>query len=241
MLKKKNKKEEKNLDDKTVKIGIIILFFLFMIGFIFLTGSRKSKKETVIEVDKEKIINLFSKINDNYTLVINKNINNDINKIIYYKSKDGEMYEVGNSLYFIYNKIKYKINVDNGKIQKVNDKLDFTNDRFSDIDLLKKVFNYCEFEYINDVKVNCKIKYSDYLNEYNKMYNTSLVTDHNNFIDFNIVYYEDSIGKINVDYTNINEIVNFNNDDIVYGIKIENIDSNDFSILFEKYKDVIKK
>ena len=43
--------------------------------------------------------------------------------------------------------------------------LDKIEDRFYDIDLIKSLINYCEPEYVTNVKALCKIKYSDYLNE----------------------------------------------------------------------------
>ena len=228
------------IDIKSIRIILFLLFFVFMMCVIFYAGGS-FKDNTKKDVNKEEIIRLFDMISDNYSLEIEKKVNGNVENIVYYKTSNAEMYELDDYLYFVYKNKTYKIGINDGKIKKINDELYFTNDELSNFELIKSLIKYCEFSYINDVKANCKIKYSDYLKEYNLKYNTDYVLNYDNIMSFDIVYYSDGLGKVIIDYTNINQVIHYDNSDIVYGIRVKDVNSNDFSIIFDNYKDIIKK
>ena len=94
---------------------------------------------------------------------------------------------------------------------------------------------------INVVKVNCKFNLSDYINEYNTLYNENILLDSDEKLEMNIVYYSTGIGKINIDYTKINKIINQNDNSINYSIKLVNTDENDFTEIHNFFKKSIGK
>ena len=230
-------------DYKLIKIILIVLFFFFMLYVIFV-GKPASSKKVSYDVSKNKIIELFNLIEDNYTLTIERNIDGNSEIIVYYNDSKNQMFEVNNNIYLKHNNKLYlvkQIDSNNYKITKSNEKLSIINDSFADIDLIKKIVNYCEFEYINPVKVTCKINYTDYLKEFNIKNNSEYSINYDNKMSFDIVYYDDEIGKLIIDYTKISEIIYGTNQNIIYGIKINNINSNNFDLLIEKYKKELKK
>jgi len=173
----------------------------------------------------------------------NKTINGITNKFEYSTDSVITLYESNLSNdkgYLIYNNKLYSIDFDSKKLEKTSDNPDFINDKYYDIKLIKRLVNYCDFEYINVVKTICKINTSDYINEYNQMYNLNIETIVNNKMEIQIVHYTDRIGKVIIDYTNLNKILNNSDDEIVYGIKISDTDSNDFNLLLESYRDVLE-
>lgn len=106
-----------------------------------------------------------------------------------------------------------------------------------DLDLVKSLTNYCEFIDNN----TCKIKYSDYLKEYNYKYKTTYeIEEDDNFL-ISFTYSENYITKISYDYTLINKIINNSENKINYIIRISNINKNDFSDQFEYFNNLIKK
>ena len=96
--------------------------------------------------------------------------------------------------------------------------------------------HYSENYNINAEKVNCKINLSDYISEYNKIYGKNIEINYDTKVSFDIIYYTDSIGKINIDYTDINKAINNSNDKIFYGIKLVSVDKNDFSTVIDYFK-----
>ena len=63
----------------------------------------------------------------------------------------------------MYNDKVFSLN--NNKLSKSDYSKNDFYDIYYDIDFLKKVFNHCDYDYINVVKATCKIKMSDYINE----------------------------------------------------------------------------
>ncbi len=230
---------EKYKISETLITGILIVLILtLMLVFIFATrsGAKKFKNDRVLTSENLEL--LLNRINDNYTLNMDEIINGELNNVIYSRDSKMETYELYNKAYLYYNNNLFEINEENYKIKKIS-KEPFVDNPFYNINLLKKVFSHCEFERINNVKSICKVKFSDYILEYNNLYNQN-INPVDNIIKFELIYFDD-LSKINVDYTDINRIINNNSKSIKYGIRIEDIDKNNYDIFYEKYKKTLNK
>ena len=228
------KKEELN---KLIIISCVILFMLF---FIVFTGKYKKEKEVIIKIPSDEVIKVFDNINDNYSLTIEEYVNDELNKIVYYNDSKIELYEYKNKGYIYYKDKLFELNEDKKTIKKVK-KQDFINNPYYDINYIKKLIPYCDSTYVNTVKLSCKIKLSDYLKEYNEYYNKSITSEEDEIIEIFIVHYAERLGKILIDYSNINKIIKGEYLNTHYGIKISNINSNDFSEVLDHYKKDLNK
>ena len=245
MLKNKKKKSKELMGFKNnniLKIIVIILIFMLLIVGILSMRSAKPIPKKIMP-NKDNISELFNNIKDNYTLEIDKNIDGVTSNIIYSRDKnlilfEGE-YEADG--YLVYKDKVYEINANNQKLSKSKLSIDKIEDKYYDIELIKSLFGFCEPEYITNVKALCKIKYSDYLDTYNNKYNTKIESKIDGFIELYVVHYADRIGKIIIDYTDINRIINNSNVRVDYGILIKDIDKNDFSDYLNYYKKVLTK
>ena len=241
MLEKINKALGINIKKSTFACIIIILFGLLFILLVSIFKVRSVDSQPT-SVAKDEILELFNNINDNYSLDINITRNDISKRILFSRDSNMELFE--GSYYDEDGLLIYKDNVfelisSDNKIVKSDKNKNDLYDIYYDIGFLKKLFNNCEFDYINPVKATCMIKVSDYLNEYNQYMNTELTTEEENIIFFDIVYYSTEIGKINVDYTIVNKIINDNDDSLNYGIKIRSINNNDYNDLYEYNKDIL--
>ncbi len=239
----KNVKKIKKFYEENQKLIYFGLFFLIIIFIILLSPAKYNNKEIKNDVSLDEIVNLFNKINNNYSLTIEENINGELKILEYSNDSKVILYEgskVNDNGYLLYNGKLYMANLKNNKLTKEKSMPNFVNDRLYDLNLLKKVIPHCELEYVNEVKANCKMNLSSYINEYNNLYNENISILEDEKINFEIIHYSNRIGKINVDYTTINKLINNNEDNVFYGIKIYNIDSNDFSDILEYYKDTLK-
>ena len=79
----------------------------------------------------------------------------------------------------------------------------------------------------------CKIKYSDYLKEYNYRYKTSYEIEEYDTFLINLTYSSKYITKISYDYTLLNKMISNNESNVNYLIRISNINNNNFSDQFE--------
>ena len=238
----KDAKKIKKFYKENKKLIYFGLFFIIIIFVLLVSPNDSNNNKIKHYVSKDNMVELFNKINNNYSLTIEENINGDLKTLEYSNDSKIILYEgskTDNNGYLLYNNNLYLLNSDNAKLTKVKNIPSFVNDRLYDLNLLKKVIPYCEFDYINEVKANCKMNLSSYINEYNQLYNENISVEEDKEIIFEIIHYSYRIGKINVDYTPINKLIN-NNDNVFYGIKIYNIDSNDFSEILEHYKDILK-
>ena len=87
----------------------------------------------------------------------------------------------------------------------------------------------------------CKIKYSDYLKEYNYRYKTSYEIEEYDTFLINLTYSSKYITKISYDYTLLNKIISNNESNVNYLIRISNINKNNFSDQFEYFDNLIEK
>lgn len=228
--------KKRKLNREISLFGIIFIFaiLVFMFGDIVKTPKEKDV-DKIDEVKKETVVELFDKINDNYSLVIEKNENDVISSlkyardksIILLESKDDVLDQEG---YMIYNQKMYYLK--DGVLhetQKINYKIEY-NAVYYDISFIKTLLKSCKMEEVDSSQINCKLKVSDFLKEYNYKYDTSYkIMDDKDFI-LNILYSTSSIKSIKIDYSEINKILTAKDENniIIYNIKINDIGTNNF-------------
>ena len=222
------------------KLIVIVCILLFMLSFIFLSGNNKEKRKENMSVSNEIVNSFFSTVNDNYSLDIDEYINDEVNKITYYNDSNIELYEISGKGYLYYKNKLFELNEENKTIKKIDNK-SFVNNPYYDFKFIKSLINKCDSKYINEAKVSCKIKLSDYLLEYNNYYGKNIISEEDEIIDFTIVHFSNKVSKIIVDYSKINNIINGEYLNVRYGIKINNIGKNDFNEVYEQYKKELNK
>lgn len=236
---------------KALLSGIILVGML--VAIFLMRGKHITKKVVLKEVKNSDIILLLDKLDTNFTLEVNEKINGISNVLYYYKDDKIELYDgtvVGEDGVMVYNGKKfvlYRKEVNNAKkinevkLHKYKGNDSFINDPFYNLELLKKVINHCEMTPINIVKVNCRFNLSDYIEEYNTLYNKDIKIDYDNKLSMDIIHYTNELGKITIDYTDINKAINNNNSEINYVIAVENIGINDFSDIIKLYGKTLNK
>ena len=230
-------------DNKNIKYFIYLGIFIMMIILSFVMHSSRVKKVD-ITVDKNEIIKLFDKITNNYDLTITETKNDKTKELEIFtdgnvKLYEGDYFEEG---YLIYKDKLFKLDSENKKLKQEKSNLDLLNENYYNLDFLKNLINHCEFEYINPVKSNCSIKTKDIVDGYNLIFNTDYkYEDESDISEFDLIYTSSEIGKINIDYSKLNNIINNNYDSIKYGIKFRNINQNDFSELIDYFKNTLEK
>lgn len=239
------------LDDilKKIPTSLILCLTLFCGCVCYILMSSDSTSNTNNnEVDKNlivknEIIDLFNQIGDKYSFNVTRTFGNSIHKWNYYTDSkleifDGEFYS--NKTYLVYNNKKYVVNLDNYKINRYNDNIKYINDVYTNKDLIKNIIYYCDLEIINNVKVNCKINLSDYVREYNSMYNKSLTVQNDKEMLFTISYYSTKIDKLVLDYTAFNSLISNSKENLIYEIEYFSTDQEDFDNIYKYYKDYLK-
>lgn len=250
MLKEIFNKEEKSEEEKTKEINqktlIYLIIFIVGISFLFIDTNEKGNgnntkpnNENTITITKEDIVKKLDNIKDNYSLDIIEKVNDE--KIILDIDTDGKLISyISKSIdkggYIIY-KDKYFVPGSNNNFMIVKSVKSPIVEGIYNLDLIKSLTNYCEFTDNN----TCKIKFSDYLKEYNYKYKTTYEIEEDDNLLINFIYNEKYITKISYEYTLINKIINNNEDKINYIIKINNINKNDFSDQFEYFDNLIEK
>lgn len=238
--------EENGINTNTLKlIGSLIVVF-FMLVFIITAPSKGEKKENDIEtgeVNKEDILLLFNQIENNYALTITQTVNDETKTLELLTNSRVNLYE-GDMLdrdgYLYYDGKLFYIDSDNYKIVKTDKQYDFINDPYYDLNMIKRIVNYCEFSYENEVKANCKMKLSEYFKEYNEKYNTNYNVDDDKELNIVVVHYSNKIEKVIIDYSDINKIIKDSDDEVSYGIRFDDYDDNTIQEIFNKYKTEIE-
>lgn len=251
MLKEIFNKEEKSDEEKSRELKQKTLIYLVVVllgmSFLFFNTNEKGNdntnpkpnNENTITITKEDIIKKLDNIKDNYSLEITKNI--DQEKIKLDIDTDGKLTSyISESIdkggYITY-KDKYFVPGNNNNFMIVKSVKNPITGNIYDLELIKSLISYCEFTDNN----TCKIKYSDYLKEYNYKYKTTYETEVSDDFLINFTYTENYIAKITYDYTFLNKIINNSESKIDYIIRIEKIGKNDFSDQFEYFDNLIKK
>lgn len=235
-----------NIENNTLKLIVFGAILLILLVFIILMrGKHVKEEEVLIEVKTDELIALIEKIGNNYSLEIVEEINGNKKELYYDTDSNVELYDgslIGDDGIMVYKNKKYILykkdinDIEKAKLHDYKGDDSFVNDPYYNINLIKNIINYCELTQINKVKVNCKINLSDYISEYNKIYGKNIEINYDTKVSFDIIYYTDSIGKINIDYTDINKAINNSNDKIFYGIKLVSVDKNDFSTVIDYFK-----
>lgn len=226
-----NKKEEDTKDlEKKVLICIVIIVIGIMLSFIG-TGNKTNndkKKTEEITVKKEDIVSKLDLLKDNYNIYVYKNNGKEDKKVEISTYKDITIY-TGNALnmegYVQYKDKYYVVGKDEFTLTK-KDKIKNEVPEYSyNFLLLKNITNYCTF--IDNY--NCNINVSNYLDEYNKLYNTDYKIDEDKTMTIKYKYDKKMVTRIDYDYSEINKIINKKDEVIKYTIIINSINSNDYS------------
>lgn len=231
------------LEDEEKRIKPIVFIslgvLLFMIVYILFSGKtslRVSQDNTPVKINIDE---LFSNIKDNYTIRVTEEHNDTNITWEYDREKDLILYDLNIDTpqergYLVYNNKTYLFD-DEYNISPSDDIIT-DKDNFINLKLIKNVLKECDFTYVTDNSSKCTIDTSKYIEKYNEYYNTEF-TSIDSKTDISIVYYSNEIHDINIDYTNINKIINERNEYLKYKITLSNINENDFTDIFNYYKD----
>lgn len=231
--------EDKNTNTKMI---IYLVLFGFMVLYLIFTSisdnygsnAKKSKKVT----DNVDIISLFNKIESNYNISINENIDNVLYKLNVIT--DSNVYLYDGSLLdkegYIYSNGKLYYVLDNYELEETKELYSFLSDPYYNIDLIRNTIKYCNFEYEEKNKAKCKIKISDYINEYNSIYNKNYEVNHEDYLIYDINYNMNSIKNIRIDYSLVENIINNSNKSIIYEIVFNEFDDSTFKSIIDGYK-----
>ena len=217
------------------KKGSLLLIGGIIIVVIFFNMSSNRPSVVVEDVNIKELLN---KITNNYTMSIS--ISNSLENKVYNYATDSSiiLFDYGdysNSEYLIYNNNTYKIDSEYFSLTKSED-VSFVNDPYINLELIKKLFNHCEFEYVNDTNVKCTIKVNDYLDEYNNVYNTNY-SYYDEDMNINVSYYSTRIHSISLEYSNVDKVIHGKSDILKYTLTFSDIGKNDFSNIKKYYKN----
>lgn len=249
---KKFKKQLTNFKEKisniriTNNVKLILVLIFFVVSIIFIANNRLKYDNKLEEkvANKIKIIELLNKVDDNYSLSVTKKYKDKSENINYQKSDKIELYSGDNLAhdgFIVYNDQVFYSDSQEEKIHKDNKTYDFLNDNYLDMNLYKKVINYCEFEYISNTKSTCNIKLSDFIKAYNDLYDTNFEVISDSDLTFEVTYSTYRFNEINIDYTKIDEIINPNKESKIYNIKINRFDSSLVNTIYEYFKEDLNK
>jgi hypothetical protein len=236
--------EEKKSWTKEEIIKLFAIIFILLVIFLYsvFSGNGNINKNKEIKVDLSNISELFKPIDNNYTLIIDKTVNNENTKIEYITDGTLKLYDISgeNEGYIIYNDKTYVVDSKKITIKEYNKKLDFINDRFYNIDFIKSIMNICDIEVKSNTSFKCSMDVSSYIANYNEFFHSNYIYLGDEQLVFNIKH-GNIANNINVDYSVINNIITGNQDKVEYNIKIENVNNNDYSNLFDVFSDTLKK
>jgi hypothetical protein len=234
-------KESKSFSkEEIIKLGLIGgVLIIMLIYSIF--SSNNFEKKIINDTPNTNIDEMFAPINNNYTLKINKMSSGKDETIEYITDGTLKLYNVigKNTGYILYNNKLYSVESKNTKIKEVKDKPEFINDSFANIDFIKKITKLCDLKNVKMNSLDCYISVRDYMEEYNVFFNTNYIYDGEDNIIFTFKH-GSIINEITVDYSLINNIRN-NKNDLIYNIRIENVNGNDYSNLFNIFSNTLKK
>lgn len=249
---KKFKKQLKDIKEKisniriTNNVKLILVLIFFVVSIIFIANNRLRYDNKLEEkvANKIKIIELLNKVEDSYSLDVTKKYKDKSESLNYQKADKLELYSGDNLAhdgFIIYNNQVFYSDSQEEKLHKDNKTYDFLNDNYLDMNLYKKVVNYCEFEYVSSTKSTCNIKLSDFIKAYNDLYDTSFKVTNDSNLTFDTTYSSSRFSGINIDYTKINEIIDPTKESVTYNIKINKFDSTLIDTIYEYFKDDLNK
>lgn len=243
MLEKYKKKFKKSLEKLPKSFLIYSALVLIMLVIALIPNNNKIKKNsTTNNINKEEMIELFNKIQDNYQMNVTINKDELEEKYTYNTDSNIELYEIENNNefgFFKYKDITYKIENDT-KISKEENIPYYVDNPYHNIKFIKTLLDKCEFEEVSTTNTKCIIKETEYINNYNLFFNKN----YNNFstkdMEINI-YYNSKISKIKIDYSNVDKIINNNNNSLIYTLDILNYNKNDFSEIIEYINTLVEE
>lgn len=223
MLEKFNDMSSK--DKLSIICGLVVLIALI---FVLLTGFKGDLPDNVYTVDSEKINQMVFDLGDNYVMTINETTSDNSYEHIYYYDSRLKLYESNTSEYgFLeYNDKMYKMNVETKELTLYEDSVSFLNNPYYDFDLIKKMTEFCDYEYLSSNSVNCSVSYNDYSKLYNEKYGVKY-DDVSDFIAITITYGE-KISYMSIDYGEVDVSFTFK-----YG-------SSNYDIIYDNYKDILE-
>ena len=234
--------EGKNKTKFIVYLALFGLMVLYLITTSIGDNSRTSNNDNNSSSNID-IVTLFDNIGSKYSISINElidnvtynlNITTDSNTYLY----DGSLLGKGG---YIYHNNKLFYVDDEFKLSKEENKYDFVNNPFSNLELIKNTIKYCEYSNKKTNTINCSIKLSDYIVEYNNLYNDIIGVSENSIITYKIRFNQKNITGINVDYSDINKLLNNSNSKIIYDISFEKFDEKSFEAIVNGYSDELNK
>ena len=222
------------LEKEGMKKGIfyIALFIFMLIIIIIFRNNKKTFKYKNEKEVKQTIVENINKISDNYSLNIIEHRNEEEYKLEYMTDSKMQMYSSDAfkvTGYLIYNNQYYQL--DNGELKKVKaiEINGIFNEKYYNFELIKNIVDKCEIKKSSMIRFTCDVKLSDYLEEYNNLFNANVVGDDDSSIEFEFLYDSEKVRSINIDYTNLVKYTDNINDTITYSIDIDDINKNDFS------------
>ena len=209
-------KEDKKKDEKPEEVRRKALIYLCIVivgcALLFVGGNgnkqnttKKENKEE-ITVKKEDIVAKLDLIKTNYHIYVYKTVDSKEMKVDISRDGDISIYTgtaVNDSGYVQY-KDKYFIVGDEDFVQVKSDKIKNEIPTYSyNFELLKNVANYCNFK----DNYKCEINVSDYLNEYNKVYNTAYKIEVDKIMIFEYKYDDKKIASFSYDFSEVQKIL----------------------------------
>ncbi len=222
-----------------VVAGIALLMVIYILfgtkTDLSITGENEN---ATINIDT-----LFSTIRDNYTIKIVETNDTGTTMWEFDREKDFKLYDLNMNTdnekgYAVYNDKTFIFDNEH-KLYPTND-IVTNKDGFINLKLIRDVLKECELEIVSDNNSKCNINTSKYIEKYNEYYNTDYKSDDSK-TEISIVYYSNEIHDINIDYTNINKIINESDSKLNYKMTIININENDYSDIYNYYKEVLNK
>ena len=243
---KEDKKKEEKPEEVRKKALIYLCIIIIGCALLFI-GGNETKKDTPkkenkeeITVKKEDIVAKLDLIKTNYHIYVYKIVDDKEKKVDISRDGDISIYTgnaVNDSGYVLY-KDRYFMVGEEEFVQVKSNKIKNEIPKYSyNFELLKNVANYCSFK----DNYKCEINVSDYLNEYNKIYNTTYKIDEDKLMIFEFKYDNKKITSFSYDFSEVQKIIEKKEQNIKYSIYIDNIENNDYSDQIKYFDDLIKK
>ena len=243
---KEDKKKEEKPEEVRKKALIYLCIVIVGCALLFVGGNgnkqnttKKDNKEE-ITVKKEDIVAKLDLIKTNYHIYVYKTVDDKEKKVDISRDDDISIYTgtaVNDSGYVQY-KDKYFMVGKDEFVQVKSNKIKNEVPTYSyNFELLKSVANYCNFK----DNYKCEVNVSDYLNEYNKIYNTTYKIEEDKIMIFEYKYDDKKITSFSYDFSEVQKLIEKKEQNIKYAVYIDNIENNDYSDQIKYFDELIKK
>ncbi len=170
--------EEKKSWSKEEIIKLSVIVILLLIIFIYsIFSSNKNLVSNKNSFDKNDLQNIFEPIKDNYSLLIDKTINDKNEKIEYINDGTFKLYNIDNQNngYLVYKNKTYYVEEKGFKIKEYNKNVEAIKDNLYNINFIKSIVKYCDLKNIKSNEADCYIDMNDYINNYNNYFYTNYI------------------------------------------------------------------